>query len=240
MNEATKSFGEWFKEKTSSPFYFTFIGFVIIWNWKFFYILFWESSELFKAPRIEYVVSNFESSIFAHLTWFLFIPIVSTYIAIVWLPKLNAWAHKIYIKNHFERQRAYDRERLAYEREKTENLRNEVKEKTIQKELKYEVEKDLTQEEKWDLESKDLFSIDENISALRKANDAIYKTGGKFATEIANLNQSYATYIPPTLLSRLDTLSLASIRNRSTNYGEISFTPKGKYFVLKLQNLKKI
>ena len=121
MDGFWSSLSKWFNEKTSSPLYFTYIGFFIAWNWKFFQIIFLENENLFLTPRIEYIKSKliFHTPLYSKISerlnipidwllntaWHILPPAIFTYLAIVYLPKVHKWALDKYLESRFERKK---------------------------------------------------------------------------------------------------------------------------------------
>ncbi len=240
MDELVKSIQIWLKEKTGSPLYFTYIAFLVVWNWKFFYVLLWENASLFKSPKIEYISQNIDvhfcskisidpwCSISEWLTntiWHMAIPVGLTYIAIKYLPKVHAWAHQIHVQNHFDRLREFDRQNLLYEEDRTNSLVKEVKQKKEQKTAKNEIQESLTEEERWEEEYKE-FSKGNLLSSFKQVIDAIYENSGRIHEEFTGRRNVDS-----------DTLANADIRSliyfTDNDRSKIEFTAKGKYFAKK-------
>lgn len=259
MNEIFKTIWDWFKEKTSSPLYFTYIFFLIIWNWKIFYILFWEDSSLFLSPRTEYI-SIFEFHIpwnipvpppWTNLSlnpiidwpintlWHILPPIIFTYFAIVYLPKLHAWAHSIHLGYFYQRKEICAKKELEYQKKYTENLEIEAKEKERQEQQIKKMEKTKIQlGEKWEVEFKKIFSDTRNLEAIDNAATAYYKTRGNFYSSNKNMRDpEQITYISPGDLSRLDAFDIIKIDMAEST---LEFTEKGKFFIKRLQEERKI
>ncbi len=250
MNDFIKSSVDWFKEKTNSSLYFTYFIFVIFWNWKTFYTLFFEDASLFESPRIEYIIANFGVHFYAtnggilytvlefftNIIWHAGVPILLTFLAVKYLPRFNAWAHKIEVKNYFDRKRVYDTEKDIYQKDLTSFLETEAEEKKKQKTAKDSIQVSQTQEEKWDFE---FFRInDEDIRAIKVGISAIYEKSGRFLTNPMNASDLRFKYIPHDLYARLDSMNL--IKKDDSDSSRIEFTEKGKYFVRKLQEQKRI
>lgn len=117
MNEILSSIIKWFKDRTASPMYGTFVFSVILWNWKFFYLLFWQSEDKLGLPKIEYIQNNYlnQQTYWQHLLHFLIFPLVSTYVIIWWLPILNNWAFKKHMYYHYQRETIIDSAKFNYE-----------------------------------------------------------------------------------------------------------------------------
>ena len=85
MKDILDSTVQWLNERTTSPLYGTYIFAVIVWNWKFFYALFFQDQAVLALPKIEYIEQKFLSdNPLVHSLWFLIPPIVMTYIIIWW------------------------------------------------------------------------------------------------------------------------------------------------------------
>jgi len=124
MDGLLSSLSRWFNEKTSSSLYFTYIGFFIVWNWRFFQIVFLEKETLFSSPRIEYINSHLLFSIptysqipgwinsvmnsVANYGWHIVPPAILTYLTIIYLPYLHHWALEKDLENRFERRRMFE------------------------------------------------------------------------------------------------------------------------------------
>ncbi|MFA6077515.1 MAG: hypothetical protein WC724_00685 [Candidatus Paceibacterota bacterium] len=252
MNDFIKSSVDWFKEKTNSSLYFTYFVFVVVWNWKTFFTLFFEDASLFEAPRVEYVLTNFGVHFYAteeiilyrvlefftNIIWHAGVPILLTFWAVKYLPRFNAWAHEIEVENYYKRKRVYDAKKITYEEEKTFFLKTEAEEKIKQKTAKDSIQKSQTQEEKW--ESEFLRIDEEDVRAIQVGVSTIYGKSGHFTTDplkMAAISQ-YGKYISHDLYARLDSMNL--IKKDNNNSSKIEFTEKGKYFVRKLQEQKRV
>ena len=238
MTDVLGSIGKWFKDRTISPLYGTFVLSMILWNWKFFYILFWEGESYLSLPKIEYVQKYILNSqnIWQHLLYFIFIPALSTYAIVWWLSYASNWAHKKHLEFYYKRKLILDEAKLDYERREKNNLESISVVKKEQAVAKKEIEKNSTREEKWREEMLDWISNSQNVTALQTATQIIYKTSGRYDTDNRGYNDSY-TFIAPDHLSRLDAIGLIDIDNNSN---KIAFTEKGKYFLLLSQNNGKI
>lgn len=250
--DITKSIQDWFKEKTSSPLYFTYIIFLVAWNWKLFYILFFEDASLLKTSHIEYISTfEFHINVFSNVFWSVIIswilntgwhlipPIIFTYLAIEYFPILHKWAHTIHIKNYFDRKLAWDNANLDYEKRRTKYLQQEVIQKGIQVSEKKKIEKIQTEEEKLEKELNQSLLDFQNLEAIKVAINVVYGTKGRYSNNFRDPNvvDGYRTFISSDFLSRLDTLGLITINTRET---QIEFTNKGKYYIRKLRELGRI
>jgi hypothetical protein len=246
MEEIWSSLVDWFKEKTSSPIYFTYFALFITWNWRLFHVLFFEDSSLFNVPRIEYVSSfldfhgqptnllwvNQILEFCINIIWHILPPAILTFFAIVYLPKLYFWAYSLHLESYLNRKKLYDEKISEYEKSKTRQLKEVATQKVEQVSQIKRIKSTQTQEEKWEEESKNVEKDAQYISSLRAAHNAFYKTGGRYTTDINSArDQNYRTYLEPRFLSRLDTLGLIDIGKDG-----IEFTEKGKFFLSRLQN----
>jgi predicted transcriptional regulator len=239
MKDVINSFSDWMKEKTSSPLYFTYICFLVIWNWQFFYALFFENSSLLNVSHLQYAIS-FQKNFFISLpipstfndllSWTLkflfefFPPILFTYISIIYLPKISAWAHEIYLKNFFERQLAYDNASLEYETQKTKNLKRVGVQKIEQVKEKEKIARVLSDEEKWEIDYIE-FKKHSLYSRFREALTAVYRNNG--STRIFS-NGGYVPTVSPNILAMADVKGLINIIGDKRD--KIELTDKGKYF----------
>lgn len=239
MPEFIKSITDWFKERTTSPLYSTFIFSLIFYNWKFFYILFWQSEDKLKLPRIEYVerviLSN--ESYLLHVINFFLIPSVLTYLIIEHLPKLSIWAHKRQVSSYYEKRENYDERRLEYEKSKSDSLEKIVEEKKKQVVVEEEIKNNTTQEDRWNEEYSKLTN-NQIYSKLNQIVKVIYEHGGR--TRIWNTNrQSYDLY------ADLDIIAFAHTNGIIEKEGidgqeRLTLTLKGKFFISKfIENANK-
>ncbi len=232
MTDILNSVAKWFKERTTSPLYGTFILSVILWNWKFFYILFWQSEEKLNIPRIEYVQNHilYNATYFGHIVYFLILPALSTYFIVWWLSYLSNWAHKKHVEFYYDKRLSIDEARLNYEQKEKNNLNklsNVIKE---QARAKVTINNTLTEKEKWRNEMINFVLRDNKYQlAIDKAKKAVYQTEGRF-TGNRQEETEYVTYIDIDSLAKLDALELIDIQNN-----KMSFSEKGKYFQLLLQ-----
>lgn len=245
MSEFWSSFLKWFGEKANSPLYWTYFGFFVAWNWKFFQVIFLEHESLFRKPRIEYL----ESLLFhptsiefinwlVNLIWHVGPPAILTYAAIVWLPKIHHWAFEIYTENLFMRKLSFQKRKVQYEEDVATLTKKEATAKKVQATQKKEIEKAKTQEEKWDEELLSFSLVAENIQAFSVAVRAAYETAGEFTPNAQHAGPAQ-TYIPARDLSRIDTWGIIEISKGG--YGQkLALTEKGKYFLRKLQEQKKM
>lgn len=245
MSEFWSTFSKWFEEKANSPLYWTYFGFFVAWNWRFFQIIFLEHESLFIQPRIVYLESILlqPTSIelvnwLFNLVWHVGPPAILTYAAFLWLPRVHHWAFEIYTENLFIRKLAFQKRRVQYEEYVAALTRKEAKAKRVQASQKKVIEKTKTQEEKWDDELVSFSLVNENTQAFSSAVRAAYETAGEFTpnAQYAGIEQKY---VPARDLSRLDTWGVIEISKGG--YGQkLALTEKGKYFLRKLQEQKKI
>ncbi len=233
MTDIIDSIGNWLKERTTSPLYGTFIFSVILWNWKFFYILFWQNEEKLFIPRIEYVQLNILNyqNILSHFLHFLILPIISTYIIIWWLPILSNWAHRKHTEFYYKRKIIFDDLRLEYERKEKSNLVSISEIKKEQAEAKKEIAENTTEEDKW-IEEFESFKAHPMFSKFSQIIDVIYGNGGRTHKLI---NNQFIRAIYPDVLAFADTRGLIQITNTASQSQEkIDLTKKGKFFASKI------
>src|SRR3989344_4082156 len=149
-------------ERTTSPLYGVYAISFVIWNWKVIYTLFWEDKGIFSSsPRVDYVQQNFlfQSNpngdiwpALINILWILIPPAVLTFIIIMWMPRLHAWAHRLSVRAHFDRKAVFYQERLLYETMEQKNLKSLAEVTQEQVKIKKEIVENLTQEEQWGLE----------------------------------------------------------------------------------------
>lgn len=241
MKDFTDSLVAWWREKTNGPLYFTYTVFVLGWNWRSIQVLL-DSPTLFKTPRIEYINSQIELHFLGpgldpilNAAWSLIPPAILTYVAIRFLPYVNAWSHDIHLRHYFTRKEAWDKAQLEYERKKTTTLQQRTEVKKRQTRARTELNKVLSQDEKWEEELGSLLSDRMLTLAMEAAYTAVYRTAGSYNSNNLAFNSYSETFIEPEHLARLDVLDLIK-----TAGNKIALTGKGKYFLKRLQDLKMI
>lgn len=229
MNDIFNSIAKWFQEKTSSPLYGTFLFSVILWNWKFFYVLFWQSEEKFLLPRIEYVQINIlnQESFSHHFSYFLVLPLISTFIILFWLPILSNWAHKKHTYFYFGRKLNFIKERLDYEKKEKDILQliSDIKDEQVK--IKEEIEKHTTEQEKWEEEFK-LLKRNKLYPKLIQLKNVIYSNSGN--THKIQLHGRYEPIIELDVLAFADTNHLIIITGEDIST-KIQLTDKGRFFL---------
>lgn len=251
MTEIIKSLSSWIREKISSPLYFTFVLFYVVWNWKFFYFLFLEDALLLRRPRFEYIYHNLTIHLplydiprwiqvilnyIAGFAWHLLPPLMFTYLAIVYLPRIHLWALNLHLKSHFDRKRVYDDALLTYQKEKTLQLEEKAKQKEKQEVAISRIERAQSQEDKWSEEFVAFSKNQENITALRQAQNIIYQFEGRY---VARRNEAVSpNYINHESIALLDAHGVLRLKKEVNDVPRMELTDKGKHFVLKIQEQK--
>lgn len=226
MSEIMASIAKWFKDRTTSPLYGTFILSAILLNWKLFYILFWQNEEYLLLPRIEYVQQTIldQQSFWSHLARLTIFPVISTYLIIWWLPMLSNWAHKKHIEFYYERKLIFDKARLEYENKEKKTLISIATLKKEQVEVKKEIQKNTLPEDEWLVEFED-FKKNILFKKLKQLKDVLYEYGGK--TVVGGERQ-----VNSDILAMAHTKGLILIKE--SGYQEkIELTEKGKFFLKK-------
>ncbi|MEK7104953.1 MAG: hypothetical protein AAB868_02850 [Patescibacteria group bacterium] len=242
MDGFWSSLSKWFNEKTSSPLYFTYIGFFIAWNWKFFQIIFLENENLFLTPRIEYIKSKliFHTPLYSKISerlnipidwllntaWHILPPAIFTYLAIVYLPKVHKWALDKYLESRFERKKIFEHDKWLLDKEKlhSKTLENIISVKEQQSKIEERIEKTMSDEEKWEIEYQD-FEKSLSFFKFRQIIETIYKYDGfVVTTEDFQPNR----HADAGALALVDTWGLISYSGSNRN--AIEFTKKGKFF----------
>ncbi len=239
MKELTDSLVSWWREKTNGPLYFTYLTFLAGWNWRSIYILFFDSSESYSLPRLEY----FNSFVALHglgpwfdpvlnATWALVPPTLLTFLAVRYLPYVNAWAHDWHLKHYFRRKEAWDKASIDYERKQAGFYQQRTRATKAKRAAKTELDRVLTPEEKWDDE---FANLDQSgVDALQTLFRIIYNTSGSYSAipnSVSVVNRR-STYVSSQALARIDGLGVANINFTS---GNMSLTDKGKLFIRRLQ-----
>lgn len=227
MTEIFSSFASWFKEKKASPLYFTYIFSVILFNWKFFYALFWQEQAALRVPRIEYALAYLtNSNIWEHLLYFVGLPALSAFILIRWAPLVTNWAFGVHINFYYQRLLKRDEAKLNYEKSQELNL-NKLAHISVEKAKSEKIIKtNISEEEQWNSE---LSKFKKNLleEKLNKLANVIYKHGGQ-------IRDAYGSdRIDIDTLVFADSNGLITLKNYL-----IQFTEKGKYFLKELLNLK--
>ena len=233
MNDFWSSFSKWFGEKANSPLYWTYFGFFVAWNWKFFQIIFLEDANLFTAPRVEYLntllVSPFEILVvdwFINLAWHVVPPALLTYIAIVYLPRLHKWAFGIYLVHHFDRKTMFQEHKANYEKKMAKLTKQEAVAKKARVEQEQIIERTKTQEEKWRDEFEQIKRPD-LLNGFQRLVGIIYQHGGVlYAYQIEDSSLNNAS----TIVAFAGTNDLINTEKRESGSTLIQLTDKGKYF----------
>ena len=251
MDGFWSSLSKWFNEKTGTPLYFTYIGFFIIWNWKFFDLIFLENSSLFTTPKIEYIDSNLYFNVITNgvpiwlinvlnpilnFSYHVLPPAFLTFLSILYLPKIQKWALEKYLDSSFERKQIFAKKQLGYnnwklslEKEKEETLGKiaEVKQKQVKQEKI--IRQTTSTEEKW-IEEFESIKSHPLFLRFREITNIVYRNGG-LTHQI--INSSWQRIIQPDILAFADTRGLIDITYGSSSQTteKVSFTEKGKFFV---------
>lgn len=245
-DEFWKGVWESISEKTSSPIYFTYLGFSIIWNFKFLHVLFIEKQEALGMPKIEYAgkLYPFETNWFLNsdpvitelingtlgTMWHLIPPAILTFFAVVYLPKVHAWAHSIYLRNYFERRKAWDRADLEYQETLTKKTVKEAEEQVKKSIAKRNAAKTLTKEETWENEFGMFIKNPESRRLLLDVVTNIYRGQGIYTT-VRHLSDDQTPFIEPSVISQLHAMDLIELaKGNNTWNSSISLTEKGKMF----------
>lgn len=237
MDEFINSIGKWFKEKTTSPLYGIFIFSVILWNWKFFYVLFWQGEGKLSVPKIEYIQTTIlnHQNFWQHLFHFLALPLISTYVLIWWLPIVSNWAHKKHIEFFYKRKQIFDEETLKYENKKGEILSSISEVKKKQAVAKEEIKKNISEEERW-LDDYNIFIKSQPNHRLDLIKNVIYSNGGSVYKWSGSQD---VRLIDSDTLAVAHTNNLISIEGEGTGE-KIRLSDKGKFFLAKfLEDRKK-
>ena len=228
MENIFNSFGEWWREKRNSSIYFTYIFFLVLWNWKFLFLLFVEENIPKHVSSFQYAMSLHEPvtnicwiDFLLYKCWALLVPVLLTFLAIKYLPRVNAWAHKIEGKNYFDRRLVYDEQRSEFEKQRTKFLRDIADQKEKQRKYKEDIEDQTTDKEQWQNEFAELVTDTNFVKAMSNAIDSIYYKMGNF-------NQgAFGKELLDLLLARQ--IVAVQLRKQS-NEARLEFTPKGEEF----------
>lgn len=240
--EATQTFWEWFKEKTTSPLYLTYIASFVVWNWKFFTILIFQDSTILGMSKVAYIESFIFDKLFFQFLWpsipfwlnsflsnrlyELVPPIVLTWFILYLLPPIANRVHKDSLKHYFARQGEYQRQKNQSRQfvltSKVEEKKLVERTSEVRKEIE-EAKKNLSEEEKWEFEYKLLQERGANLDiALTNAERIMYGSSGYFNTS----GTGHGEFIPIGSISLLDSVGLLEIDSN-----RMKFTNKGKYFL---------
>ena len=221
MGSLWESLLAWLKERTASPLYGTYIITTIIWNWKFFYVLFFQDQSSLSVPKIDYVTAKFlpDSNfwhIVGHIAYFWIPPIVITYLIIWWMPIITNLAYKVSADYHFQRKLAFDKANLEYERRQKDILGQLVTVKEAKVATEKKIERATTERERWESEYQ-----------LFKKNNIFFRFG-----DVLNTIYRFQGYLgqyklSPDILAVVDSRGLITLDN---DRNQIELTEKGKYF----------
>ncbi len=214
----------WPRERTVSPLYGTYIISNILWNWKFFYVLFFQAQSALNVPKIEYIESKFlTGDVFSqawHELYFFIPPIIFTFIIIKWVPRLTSWAYNLSVRDDFGRRRAFEVEKLSFERQQKDILSQYLQIKQEKNITQEKIELIMTDEERWTAEYEEFKKTPGYIN-FNGLLVNIYQNEGYV--------RSGANPLDPETYAVVDSLGLIMAR---TEY-QISLTEKGKFFVKK-------
>jgi hypothetical protein len=237
MSEFWSSFSKWFSEKASSPLYWTYFGFFVAWNWIFFQVIFLEDASLFTRPRIEYLnalsLTPFDISAVdwvINVAWHVLPPVLFTYIAIVYLPRLHKWAFEIYLVRYFERKTMFQERKAEYEKKMTKLTKQEAVAKKERAEQEKIIERTKTEEEKWDIEYEKFENGNYQVR-FQHVLDCIYEHRG-----ITYNSYNGNRYLSAEDLSLADSWGLVTYDQKESR---ITLTDKGKYFAKKNFDINK-
>lgn len=235
MNDILASISQWFRDKTTSPFYGTYLASLLFWNWKFFYVLFFQDQIALSIPKIEYIEQNFLIAksfclpkLFcfppdvSHFFIFFLPPIIFSFLAIKYLPIVTNWAYEIHSDFHFKRKHIWDNKYSAYQELNKQNLtklQNIFSEQAI---AKKQIERSLDPELKWEIEYEE-FKSKKSFSEFGSFLDLIYKENGWISDFIKNHPTSPADFHVRGLIEFI-----------SDNNFRVRLTDKGKFFAKKL------
>lgn len=93
INDLKKSFDQIIYERTTSPFYGSFIISWCLWNWKIIYLTFFVSQDKIDSNKIDYIINNFSET----KNIFLF-PLISSIIIITIVPFITNGAYWLSLK----------------------------------------------------------------------------------------------------------------------------------------------
>lgn len=250
MPEIFHSISDWFKEKTSSPLYFVFALAFIGWNWRSFYVLFFESTNLLSDPRIEYVekfsrvyyqapYEGVWGDVFFHpLNWFLIfififsVPVIITYLIVWKLPHLLNIAHKKSLSFKFDRKKEFHRQNTEYQLFVSQKKIEEAEAVEKKNQAQEIINQNLSEEEKWVVEYEEINSPS-LTTALHNAEHIVYSFRGLFTRQF-NKDDTYRKLFNPDQLALLDLYDLVQVLENDI----LEFTPKGKFFLKKLKQEK--
>ncbi|MFA6458159.1 MAG: hypothetical protein WCV72_02085 [Patescibacteria group bacterium] len=247
MKELCSSLADWWKEKTTSPFYGTFFMALVFWNWKIFYVLFFEDAAIIGEPKIKYVSENYLSflSHFNFCLWkplcvyptinildwifmilFHLVPPFGIALLLIWIfPKFTNKLHNKSLDFHFERQSAFRNKTIEFEKEESKGLKEIKKEvekqADTQKEIsatKTKIKESKTPEQIWDGEFEKL-KDNSLFSNFGKLKDCIYRNSGY-------CSESYKDVIPFFHVNEI-------VEYKKNKENTIELTEKGKYFMKK-------
>ncbi len=226
MTEAWHSIAEWWKEKTSSSLYFTYIISFLVWNWKPVYVLFLSSPSVGFQEKFAYLANTVY---WGNDGWFFVLlnhicallpPVGMTYLIIVYLPELNRMVHKKEVSEYFKRKKAYDDELTKYQGANIKYLESKVEVKKEEAKLvekiskvEQQINKSLTQEERWSKEYEQF----KNTNEIYLFNDFLRKV---------YVSNNYKHNFDANMLAVVDAFSLIEINGD----GKVSLNEKGKYF----------
>ena len=138
-NSFWNSISEWFKEKMTSPLYGVFFAAFVMYNWKKFYILFWEYGAPRSGTRLEFLNTYLlpyhgdnSFTLIGNWLWAIVPPLVTTYVVLRWVPVMQNWAHGWHTKFYYARKEIEQLADIQYQEKLNIHLEKLAKVKTKQ------------------------------------------------------------------------------------------------------------
>lgn len=226
-NDIISSVKTTIRDRLVSIMYGTFIISWCIWNWELIYItVFVDQDIILKTVnqlKIDYILTQYSWDNWLGVLWssvkLLLGPIIMTYVIIWWFSKLDFICFKRYHSDKFNKKNElFKMENKLLNKEKTVL---EKKEENV--EIEKKIQKEMTDEEKWNAEYKDFRSSNQFHRAIKEMQQCIYEHSGYLDTAGYRMRSEITAY--------LHVNGLIAFSEKSRNI--ITATEKGKYYLRK-------
>jgi len=236
MNEFWSSLVAWYKERTTSSLYGTYVISFLVWNWQIVYTYLFQAKGVIQIPTVEYIQTKLLFFSGTHIWykqtlndfWIIIPPMFFTFLIIRFVPRANNWAFNLNTNHFYQRKFIEDAASLNYEKSKNKNLQNLVEIKQEQTKSKIEIQKNISNEERWD-EDYERFKKINFAYKFSKIIESYYKRRGAII-ELDGYNDKVLFEIPEDILAYAHSNGIIEIDQKTNT---IDTTAKGKYFINK-------
>jgi hypothetical protein len=230
LSEISNNICEVLKERVSNTMYGTFIISWILWNWKIFYITFFVDQKIifdqFHILKIDYILQNYRIDstlqLVGSIIHIIVAPLISTYIIIWQLSKLDLIVFNKNLKNLQAKEKAENKAKEEALDRKTSVLTKTDNLLEIEKKIEEKISGNEEWQNEFDKVSKEAFFI----GAFVSLKNTLYTKRGHISSI-----KSTDSYVPANDLAYLHTNNFIEFTNEHKN--QIEITEKGKFFLNK-------